>query len=272
MGLRRATLNLIALPLAVMAAAGLTACATPRFGTEKPVIAAKPSGSGKRVPGTMRPYQVRGVWYTPREQPNYNEVGIASWYGQQFHNKTTANGEIFDMWVISAAHKTLPIPCIVEVTNLENGRKIRVRVNDRGPFVEGRIIDMSRAGADALGFSGKGVARVRVRYIGPAPARGSDRTLRYAGAAEETRPPPAPMRAQGPLAVQAAAFANRENAERAVNSLSGVGRARIEPLRRDGQTLYRVVVGPVNGAEEAARLREAVADVGFPQARVVDNP
>lgn len=271
MGLRRAAQNRIWLVMALGAAASLAACATPRFGTDRPAVAAKSSGSGKRVPGTMRPYQVRGVWYTPREQPNYNEVGIASWYGQQFHNKTTANGEIFDMWVISAAHKTLPIPCIVEVTNLENGRKIRVRVNDRGPFVDGRIIDMSRAGADALGFSGKGVAKVRVRYIGPAPSRRDDRTLRYAGAAPDN--PPAPVRrAGGPLVVQAAAFASRDNAERAVNSLSGVGRARIEPLRRDGQTLYRVLVGPVNGADEAARLREAVADVGFPQARVVDNP
>eukprot|EP01030_Chromulinospumella_sphaerica_P019551 gene19551-19444_t len=140
--------------LALLASASLAACATPRLSPR--VADNKPTSKpGGRVPGTMRPYQVGGVWYQPREQPNYNEVGVASWYGQQFHNRQTANGEMFDMWVVSAAHKTLPLPCIVEVTNLDNGRKIKVRVNDRGPFVSGRIIDMSRAGADALGFAGK---------------------------------------------------------------------------------------------------------------------
>ncbi|MBI1407015.1 MAG: septal ring lytic transglycosylase RlpA family protein [Caulobacter sp.] len=255
-------------------AAGLSACATPRLATRTnpapPVAVGKAPGG--RVPGTMRPYQVRGVWYTPREQPNYNEVGIASWYGQQFHNKQTSNGEVFDMWVISAAHKTLPLPSIVEVTNLDNGKKIRVRVNDRGPFVDGRIIDMSRAGAQALGFDRKGTARVRVRYVGPAPPRGKDRTLQYAGAV----PDPEPVRqasARAPVAaggwsVQAGAFADRGNAEKAVNSLRDVGRAEIVPLQRGGQTLYRVVVG-ARSADEASSLRDAVAALGFPDARLV---
>ena len=101
------------------------------------------------------PYQVDGVWYVPAEQPNYDEVGMASWYGDDFHSKLTANGEMFDMNAFSAAHKTLPMPSIVEVTNLENGQKMQVRVNDRGPFVGDRIIDLSRAAANALGFGAK---------------------------------------------------------------------------------------------------------------------
>jgi rare lipoprotein A len=148
----------------LLACAAVTACATPRYATEKRPVAAKP---GARVPATMRPYQVKGVWYTPRHDPNYDEKGIASWYGEQFHNRNTANGEVFDMDLITAAHKTLPLPSIVEVTDLDTGRKLRVRVNDRGPFVPGRIIDLSKGAAKKLGTYQKGVARVRVRYIGP---------------------------------------------------------------------------------------------------------
>jgi rare lipoprotein A (peptidoglycan hydrolase) len=114
------------------------------------------------------PYRVAGVWYRPAEQPGYDEVGVASWYGSEFHGRPTADGERFDMYATSAAHTTLPLPSIVEVTNLENGRSIRVRLNDRGPFKPGRIIDLSRSAAQQLGYLDKGLARVRVRYVGPA--------------------------------------------------------------------------------------------------------
>jgi rare lipoprotein A len=117
-----------------------------------------------------KPYEVKGVWYYPQEQPGYDEIGIASWYGEQFHNHYTADGEVFDMGLPSAAHKTLPLPSLVEVTNLANGRTLIVRVNDRGPFVDGRVIDMSKAAAEELGFVAAGVTRVRVRYVGQASA------------------------------------------------------------------------------------------------------
>ena len=117
----------------------------------------------------MAPYQVHGVWYRPRSQPDYDAVGVATWYGAQYHNRHTADGEVFDMDRLSAAHTTLPLPCLVEVTNLDNGRRMRLRVNDRGPFVAGRILDVSRQAAQELGFYDKGSARVRVRYLGPAP-------------------------------------------------------------------------------------------------------
>ena len=113
-----------------------------------------------------KPYQVSGLWYYPREDFEYDETGIASWYGPDFHGKLTANGETFDQNTITAAHKTLPMPCIVRVTNLENGRSLVVRVNDRGPFVNGRIIDLSRRSAQMLGIEGKGTARVRVQVMG----------------------------------------------------------------------------------------------------------
>jgi len=151
----------------LLAGAVLTACATPRYATEKRPSAATGSRPAGRVPATMRPYQVNGVWYTPRVDPDYDEKGIASWYGEQFHNRNTANGEVFDMDLVTAAHKTLPLPSIVEVTDLDTGRKIKVRVNDRGPFVSGRIIDLSKGAAKKLGTYQRGVARVRVRYIGP---------------------------------------------------------------------------------------------------------
>lgn len=114
------------------------------------------------------PYMVGSTWYYPKEEPDYNETGIASWYGTQFHGMLTANGEVFDRNGVTAAHPTLPMPANVRVTNLENGRSIVVRVNDRGPFVNGRIIDLSEHAADLLGYRQGGTARVRVTFLGRA--------------------------------------------------------------------------------------------------------
>ena len=111
------------------------------------------------------PYQIAGKWYYPERDLRYDNTGIASWYGDQFAGKLTANGEIFDPELISAAHKTLPMPSVVRVTNLDNGKSLVVRINDRGPYVTGRIIDMSRAGARLLGFKDDGIARVRVQLL-----------------------------------------------------------------------------------------------------------
>ena len=118
------------------------------------------------------PYQVGGIWYYPQEQPAYDETGIASWYGIDYHGRATANGEVFDRNGVSGAHPTLPMPVNVRVTNLENGRSLIVRVNDRGPYVNGRIIDLSEHAADLLGFRLNGLARVRVSYIGRADLNG----------------------------------------------------------------------------------------------------
>jgi len=112
-----------------------------------------------------KPYQIKGIWYYPKEDFGYDETGIASWYGPKFHGRKTANGEIYDMNEVSAAHRTLPLPSIVSVTNLDNGRTLKLRINDRGPYAHGRIIDLSRRAAQLLGFQRQGTAKVRVRIL-----------------------------------------------------------------------------------------------------------
>ena len=158
-----------------------------------------PPGGGKGIYKVGTPYQIDGTWYYPAEDWNYDESGIASWYGEQFHGKYTANGEIFDLNQMTAAHRTLPMPTVVRVTNLENGRTIEVRVNDRGPYARGRILDLSRRAAQLLGFESQGTAKVRVQIDVPASIqvaslagrRGTDAEL----AAASPPPQAAPVRA-----------------------------------------------------------------------------
>ena len=146
-----------------------------RDSLEQPVgiPAALSSGESKLLGAEYKvgnPYQIRGIWYYPEENENYSETGIASWYGPNFHGKKTANGAIYDQNQLTAAHKTLPLPSMVRVKNLENGRIVDVIVNDRGPYHPGRIIDLSRGSADLLGVLEKGTARVSVRML-PAESR-----------------------------------------------------------------------------------------------------
>jgi rare lipoprotein A len=131
-----------------------------------------PKGGGRYQIG--QPYEVSGLIYTPREDPAYDRVGSASWYGELFHGRRTANGEIYDMDRLSAAHPTLPLPVYARVTNLNNGRSLVVRINDRGPFARDRVIDLSRRSAELLGFRNQGTATVRVKYLGRAPISGDD--------------------------------------------------------------------------------------------------
>ncbi len=144
--------------------------ASPRLYNEGDVI---PKGGGRRYTG--KPYVVAGATYTPKENPRgYVREGLASWYGSAFHGRMTANGEVFDRHSIAAAHPTLPLPSYVRVTNLENHSSMIVRVNDRGPYHAGRVMDVSEETAEALGFHRKGTARVRVEYVGAASLAGSD--------------------------------------------------------------------------------------------------
>jgi rare lipoprotein A len=131
-----------------------------------------PKGGGTYRVG--KPYTVGGRVYVPEEDVNYREEGLASWYGDDFHGRLTANGEVFDMGSLTAAHPTLPMPCYARVTNLSNGKSLIVRVNDRGPYHGNRLIDVSNKAAELLEFKGNGVARVRVEYVGRAPLEGSD--------------------------------------------------------------------------------------------------
>jgi rare lipoprotein A len=131
-----------------------------------------PKGGGTYRVG--KPYMVAGRMYVPEEDVNYREEGLASWYGDDFHGRLTANGEVFDMDALTAAHPTLPMPCYARVTNLSNGKSLIVRVNDRGPYHGNRLIDLSNKAAELLEFKSSGVARVRVEYVGRAPLEGSD--------------------------------------------------------------------------------------------------
>lgn len=156
---------------------GLSGKVDPKYGvaaSARVVEPGRPVPKGGGVYRVGKPYTVAGRVYVPEEDPHYSAVGLASWYGDDFHGRYTANGEIFDMDSISAAHPTLPLPSYVRVTNLANKKSIVVRVNDRGPYVGNRVIDLSVKTAKLLGFYGRGVAKVKVDYVGRAPLEGSD--------------------------------------------------------------------------------------------------
>jgi len=259
----------------------LAACAGgagPSARTAMPVV----TDPAPIVSGTMRPYQIRGRWYHPEEQPHYDETGLASWYGDQFHGRPTATGERFDMNALTAAHKTLPLPGLVEVTNLANGRTVILRVNDRGPFVDSRIIDLSRGAADALDLRRAGVAEVRVRYLGRAPRQGGGTTVEYAAAPPpppeptptpylpDPRPSAAPVATAVPaptgLWIQAGTWADARQARRAADRLGG-GATVEEPT--PGQ--FRVLVGPWPDAGTAERSRRAVISRGYPEAMMISG-
>jgi rare lipoprotein A len=229
------------------------------------------------------PYQVGGTWYVPAHEPDYDEVGVASWYGNEFHGKPTANGEIFDMNVVSGAHPTLPIPSLVEVTNLENGRSIVVRINDRGPFVGNRLIDMSSRGAELLGFRNQGHTNVRVRYVGPAnmeavvtaqnltsptavAANVATKPILVAAATPPATPSPTTQQAF----VQVGAFSQLANAERLRDQASSLGPVQlVQAAQADGSPIYRVVLGPIaNRAEATLKVQEMMTS-GFTGARVM---
>ena len=166
----------------------------PRYGVSS---SPRVVGPGEAVPkggGTYRvgrPYVVGGQTYVPEENPNYRAEGLASWYGDDFHGRQTANGEVYDMHGISAAHPTLPLPSYARVTNLSNGRSVIVRVNDRGPYHNNRLIDLSVKASRLLDFHGDGLARVRVEYVGRAPLEGSDDSVLLA-TLRQGQPAPAP--------------------------------------------------------------------------------
>jgi rare lipoprotein A len=149
----------------------------PKYGvSSSPRVVAfgEPIPKGGGVYRIGKPYTVAGKIYVPEEDVNYRAEGLASWYGDDFHGRLTANGEVFDMAALTAAHPTLPMPCYARVTNLSNGKSLIVRVNDRGPYHNNRLIDVSNKAAELLDFKGNGVARVRVEYVGRAPLEGSD--------------------------------------------------------------------------------------------------
>jgi rare lipoprotein A len=190
--------------LAAAACAALAACSSsggliskldPRYGVSaspRVIADGQPVPKGGGVYRVGNPYVVGGRTYVPQEDPHYRAEGLASWYGSDFHGRETANGEVYDMHGISAAHPTLPLPSYVRVTNLGNGRSLIVRVNDRGPYHSDRLIDLSAKAARLLDFHAEGLARVRIEYVGRAPLEGSDDNVLLATLREGGTPAPAP--------------------------------------------------------------------------------
>lgn len=299
--------------VALLAAFLLSACAE----TNLAIHAAKrivPGSSDSVTPSQGiykigNPYQVGGVWYYPTVDYAYAETGIASWYGADFHGKRTANGETYDMNTLTAAHKTLPLPSVVRVVNLKNGRAVKLRVNDRGPFVNGRIIDVSRRAAQLLGFEGVGTAPVRVEVVAdesrqvallaqggrpaplaavptgrvtveplsgtPAPAPSRPQAQQLAAA---TPPPPrreepevtwVPVKQGTVMYVQAGAFVQRDYAIRLQRRLDALAPARVVEAVVGARRFWRVRLGPVASVEEGDRLLERVLAAGQAGARLV---
>ena len=222
------------------------------------------------------PYQINGVWYYPKEDSFYDETGIASWYGKDFHGKATANGERYDMSALTGAHRTLPMPTIVRVTNLENGRSIKLRVNDRGPYARGRIIDVSRRAAELLGFHERGTARVRVQFEGRAEVGASppqDEDEMASTRPSDVRAAPVSGIARGDLAPPpGAATATRRTAPQEVRMASaGTQMAPIPDTEPDGivttvavpaKTQLWIQIGAFQSRANADRLVERLIYVG----------
>lgn len=268
----------------------LNACTYGRIdaGTDKysQAAAIKSQGGVYKV-GT--PYKVLGSWYYPKEDYNYSEVGIASWYGEDFHALTTANGEKYDMNTLTAAHKTLPLPSIVKVTNLENGRSLVLRINDRGPYAKNRIIDVSKRAAQLLGFQTKGTAKVRVEImakeskelkaallgeeynedtsnVATASSEGSRDPLKLVGYEGTVKSYP-----KGSWFVQAGAYSKQSSAQEVSRKLEEIGDSNIYYVDVNGQKFYRVRIGPFSQQADAKTSLDKVINLGIYDAKVVQD-
>lgn len=221
-----------------------------------------PEPSGKKTPPTQKPYNINGKTYYPvTSADGYQETGIASWYGKKFHGRKTANGETYNMYAKTAAHKILPMNTVLLVRNLDNGKETVVRVNDRGPFIRGRIIDLSYTAAKELGMMQNGTANAQIiamgEYAGPAPKKG--------------RIQPAQLTHQdffkGNFFIQIGSFLNKGNAERlARNFMSRGMKVVIQPYITSGYTYYRVQIGAGTSLQQAKMLEEKFLRTGFPGA------
>lgn len=232
-------------------------------------------------PVKAAPYSVLGKKYYPIQSAhNYQETGMASWYGTKFHGLKTANGEEYDLYGMTAAHKTLPLPSYVRVTNLDNGRTVVLRVNDRGPFYDNRIIDLSFAAAKKLGYAEKGVARVRVEGIDPVrwqaeQGKGAVKqpkpvevyvppATQHAGAVHPTELTSKPSSPRG-LYLQAGAFANPDAAQLLSDKLERLATVPVEvsPVVRDQQILHRVRIGPLANQAQLESLSQRIEQAGL---------
>jgi len=272
----------------------LSACAgTPT--QDRPTVRQEPIDTPVKV---GNPYTVDGITYYPREDPYYDVTGIASWYGPDFHGKLTANGEVYDMNALTAAHTTLPMPSFVRVTNLTNGRTLVLRVNDRGPFKKNRVIDVSRRAAQLLGFEGSGTAQVRVQVVNPdgtpiikpvdggltpVPQRTADNeleteTLEPLGDLPEVDETPVqvPVTQQtneaDDIFVQVASFGSEQNAISFAAYLNDLGPTDIARTLVNNAWFYRVRLGAFQTMEDALKALDKVKNLGFSDAHIFTGP
>jgi rare lipoprotein A len=226
-------------------------------------------------------YEVAGQrYYVLASAADFLERGVASWYGPDFHGHSTSSGETYDMYAMTAAHRTLPLPCYARVTNLANGRSVVVRINDRGPFVGNRIVDLSYAAARALDIVRTGTAFVELRTIAPGEI-GSEVAAAPAAApasapsepAAPTAPVTAPVIAPVALYIQVGAFAEADNAQRVIDRLQSTGMPHVFTVMSagNGRTLRRVRIGPIGTVEEFDQLAARLAALGYPEARLAND-
>ena len=267
-------------PLIAVGLLLLSGCASDRLNlgeqSQRSIFSAK--GSSYKV---GKPYKINGQWYYPAEDYDYSEVGTASWYGEDFHAKYTANGEIYNMNTLTAAHRTLPLPSIVRVTNLENGRSLVLRVNDRGPFAKNRIIDISKRGAQLLGFQNKGIAKVRVEIMADESKELKEAILNKTETKLALQEPARtnntiPLRRtssnnSGKYFVQAGAFSSREVADNLTNKLTRFGNIRTMPADVNGNRYYRVRIGPYTCESEAKKALAQIENFGVAGAAVIKD-
>lgn len=274
-------------PLAILLSCSLTSCS--QTGADGSAVGMRRHIAPSKIYKVGKPYKIKGIKYFPKEDFGYCRKGIASWYGPGFHGKRTAMGTRYDQHALTAAHKTLQLPCLAQVTNLQNGKKVIVEINDRGPYCRGREIDLSKKAADILGFTHKGTAPVEVKVL-PKESKilaGKAKPTRHHGRHDHRHTPlPRPeltdedhlvqlphafasSSQKGKLFVQAGAFSSRENAQTSCNLLKSVGNAIVVPVTNKKATLYRVRVGPLVHQADADQVLEKVVQKGFNNANIV---
>ena len=257
------------LAIAAITILSLTACSISKDGAPRrhvnvaSIPDAKPKVEPRSAGGNPSSYEVFGkTYYVMQDSNNYVERGIASWYGTKFHGNKTSNGETYSMYKMTAAHKSLPIPTYVQVTNIKNGRQVIVRVNDRGPFHNNRIIDLSYVAAKKLGIVGTGTGLVEVRSINPSTWKRGKRQA-------ERRTSPVPN-GDDSLYIQAGAFTSQYNATKLKHQLNALfPDKRIRLAQNSQDQLYRVRVGPLTTVDEADRVAQTISDNGYPTPQVI---
>ena len=237
--------------------------------TKVPDVSKIPDAVPKPEPrskyGNPAQYEVFGKkYYTLTSAEGYREKGIASWYGTKFHGRRTSSGEVYDMYAMTAAHKTLPLPSYAEVTNLKNGRKVIVKVNDRGPFHDNRLIDLSYSAATKLGIVAKGTGLVEVRVITPGK-------LQKTALAPEAEAAPVSPAGAAKMFLQIGAFSTQSRAEQVKNQLQRdiADNITIEPFDAVQGTLYRVRVGPLASVSYGDSLASKLVGLGFRDSHIV---